>query len=72
MNRISLDELLKKSDSRYSLVVAAAKRARELTVANTENEQGNKEITDKAVSIALEEIIKGKIKIVSSRKKNIS
>jgi DNA-directed RNA polymerase subunit omega len=55
----SLDELLKKVDSRYTLVTAAAKRARKVL----EEERLNDDKTIKAVSIALEEIGAGKIKI---------
>ncbi|GAW30115.1 DNA-directed RNA polymerase subunit omega [Carboxydocella sp. ULO1] len=49
MNKPSLDILLKKVDSRYTLVVAAAKRARMLTY--PESSAGTK-----PVSRALEEI----------------
>ncbi|TCL62971.1 DNA-directed RNA polymerase subunit omega [Hydrogenispora ethanolica] len=55
----SLDELLKKVDSRYTLVTAAAKRARKIL----EEEQLNEEKSIKAVTIALEEIGAGKIKV---------
>lgn len=55
----SLDELLKKVDSRYTLVTAAAKRARKVL----EEERLNDDKTIKAVSIALEEIGAGKIKV---------
>lgn len=60
MNQIPLDQLLKKVDSRYSLVVAAAKRARVITGAG---EETNKDVHHKAVSVALGEIMEGKIKI---------
>ena len=50
----SIDSLMKKFDSKYRLVVAAAKRARELT----ENEvKGNK--GKKSVTTALEELENG-------------
>lgn len=55
----SLDELLRKVDNRYTLVTAAAKRARRIL----EEEKNNEEKTVKAVSIALEEIGAGKIKV---------
>ncbi|MBM7855736.1 DNA-directed RNA polymerase subunit omega [Desulfohalotomaculum tongense] len=61
MNRISLDELLKKADSRYSLVVATAKRARELT--DMQELEDEKTTGRKVVSAALEEIASGKIEI---------
>ncbi|HHV63080.1 MAG TPA: DNA-directed RNA polymerase subunit omega [Firmicutes bacterium] len=55
----SLDKLFDKVDSRYTLVVAAAKRARQLM-------EGEKPLvncdTDKPVTIALEEIYEGKVK----------
>lgn len=59
MNRIPLNNLLEKVDSRYSLVVAAAKRARQLT--EKELQEGNKEIAYKVVSCALEEIASDKV-----------
>lgn len=55
----SLDDLVKHVDSRYTLVTAAAKRARRIL----EEERADDERTIKAVSIALEEIKDGKIKI---------
>ncbi len=54
----SIDKLLKKADSKYTLVIAAAKRARML------NEGAQKLVESKSkkdVSIALEEISAGKI-----------
>ncbi|NPV52519.1 MAG: DNA-directed RNA polymerase subunit omega [Firmicutes bacterium] len=55
----SLDKLFDKVDSRYTLVVAAAKRARQLM-------EGKKPLvnsgTDKPVTVALEEIYEGKVK----------
>ncbi|MTI79798.1 MAG: DNA-directed RNA polymerase subunit omega [Firmicutes bacterium] len=64
MNSIPLDELLKKVDSRYSLVVAAAKRARLLTEENLLNE--NKEVRRKTVSRALEEISLERVEILTN------
>lgn len=55
----SLDELLKHVDSRYTLVTTAAKRARKIL----EEAKADEEKTVKAVSIALEEINSGNIKI---------
>lgn len=55
----SLDELTKHVDSRYTLVTAAAKRARRIM----EEAKTDEETTIKAVTIALEEINTGKIKI---------
>lgn len=45
----SIDYLAEKVDSKYTLVILAAKRARELTV-------GNSNLAEKEVSIALREI----------------
>ena len=53
--------LLKDHISRYSLVIATAKRAREIS----EEAEANGEIlTEKPVSLALEEIVQGKIKVI--------
>ena len=54
-----LDELIKHVDSRYTLVTAAAKRARKIL----EEERPEEERSIKAVSIALREVRDGKIKI---------
>jgi DNA-directed RNA polymerase omega subunit len=53
-----LDELLKNTDNRYTLVNVAAKRARQII------NEGHVDDTrsDKAVQIALEEIISAKTK----------
>jgi len=48
----SVDRLLQRVDSKYTLVVAAAKRARELMLQK-------KPVIDKPVTTALEEIDKG-------------
>lgn len=54
----SLDVLVNKVDSKYTLVVLAAKRARELMNGehSTVDSKSNKQVT-----IALEEVAKGKI-----------
>ena len=54
-----LDELLKKTDSKYTLVVLTAKRARELAqgAIPTVDKESEKKIT-----IAIEEIAKGNFK----------
>ncbi|NLW47736.1 MAG: DNA-directed RNA polymerase subunit omega [Firmicutes bacterium] len=59
----SLDELLEKVDNRYTLVTAAAKRARKVL----EEQKNEEEKTVKAVSIALEEIGAGKIKVEKTK-----
>jgi DNA-directed RNA polymerase omega subunit len=57
----SLDELMKKIDSKYALVVAAAKRGRQIT-------EGRERVIEaavpKAVTQALEEIARGEVGIV--------
>lgn len=59
MGQPSLDILMKRADSRYTLVVVAAKRARELT--DKENE-GLIESGEKPVTVALQEIAENKIR----------
>ena len=56
-----ITNLIKKTNSRYSLVIATAKRAREIAV---ENLQEKNLSTEKPVTVALGEIIDGKYKIV--------
>ncbi|MBR3620221.1 MAG: DNA-directed RNA polymerase subunit omega [Clostridia bacterium] len=56
-----LSKVLQNHLSRYSLVTATAKRAREI------NDEANEEgeiLTEKTVSLALDEIIEGKYVIV--------
>ena len=56
-----LRNVLKNHVSRYSLVIAAAKRAREIS----ENaEEAHEIMTEKPVSIAINEIIDGKYVVV--------
>ncbi|MDD2421632.1 MAG: DNA-directed RNA polymerase subunit omega [Heliobacteriaceae bacterium] len=59
MNRPSLDSLMGKVESKYALVVLAAKRARELT--EKANPLVDVQEHAKPVSIALHEIAAGKI-----------
>lgn len=54
----ALDELVKKVDSKYTLVVLAAKRARELTDGQ---EPMVKTKSSKTVTNALEEVLQGYI-----------
>ena len=63
MHRPIVSDLLKNGESYYSLVVAVAKRAREIT---DEMEQQGLEMTEKPVQIAVDEFAKGKYKIVES------
>ncbi len=56
---ITLDELMQKVDSRYTLVVLAAKRARQLTEKKVEDNNGT--AVRKPVTEALREIACGKV-----------
>lgn len=58
---ITLDELLQKVDSRYTLVVVAAKRARKLTE-KRDNDKENGFAVRKPVTEALKEISQGRIR----------
>ncbi len=56
-----LKDVLKDHLSRYSLVTATAKRARAISDDAIENEEI---IVEKPVSLALDEIVEGKYKII--------
>lgn len=56
-----LRNVLKNNVSRYSLVTAVAKRAREIAL---DAEENNEILEEKPVSLALDEIIAGKVEIV--------
>lgn len=58
MNQFSLDELMEKAGSRYTLVVVVAKRARALTEKGAGREDG---VISKPVTVALKEILQNKI-----------
>ncbi|MDD2573492.1 MAG: DNA-directed RNA polymerase subunit omega [Bacillota bacterium] len=60
----SISSLLKKADSRYTLVVLAAKRARQLNRQNQISEEHN---ATKSVSVAIKEIEEGKIGYVRTK-----
>ncbi len=63
MHRPSVPELLKPGQSYYSLVVAVAKRAREIA----ENADKNGEIlTEKPVKMAIDDFAKGRYKLIES------
>jgi len=62
MRQPSIDKLTERLDSKYGLVVAAAKRARELTSGGKPASSIPVDIK-KPVSIALEEIVQGKLEI---------
>lgn len=61
MRQPSIDELMNKTDSKYALVVAAAKRARMLTDGVPPLVQEREDKGFKPVSLALEEIADGKV-----------
>jgi len=64
LNKPSLDDLLQVADSRYSLVIAAAKRARQLLErCHPKVDTGS----NKHVTIALHEISEGKISYQSTK-----
>ena len=54
----SLSDLMKNVDSKYTLVVAVAKRARQLTEGSSKLVRCN---SDKPVTIAIHEVYEGKI-----------
>lgn len=57
----NLKEILKDKTSRYSLVIAVAKRAREIS---EDTDMAEKIGTEKPVTYALDELIDGKLQIV--------
>ena len=61
MRQPSIDVLMSKMDSKYALVVAAAKRARQITDGASSMLTPEHDVGNKSVSIALEEIGEGKI-----------
>jgi DNA-directed RNA polymerase subunit omega len=62
LNKPSLDDLMNYVDSRYTLVVISAKRARQLTEIAMQQDQEEKPwLFEKPVSAALKEVALGKI-----------
>lgn len=64
MLRPAVNQIITKNESCYSLVIAVAKRAREITQDIYDNEQT---IEEKPVKTAVEELASGKCKIVSTQ-----
>lgn len=65
----SIDQLVAKSNSKYRLIVGAAKRAKALDRKNDPEEiLIDKHLSKKSIGIALEEVIAGKIEIVDLEK----
>lgn len=67
MLRPAVNQIITKNESCYSLVIAVAKRAREITQDIYDNEQT---IEEKPVKTAVEELASGKCKIVSTQPNN--
>lgn len=63
MLRPAVNQIISKNESCYSLVIAVAKRAREISDELYKNEQT---LEEKPVKTAVEEIASGKCKIVST------
>lgn len=62
MNKPSLDDLMEKVDSRYTLVVISAKRARQIMEMALQQEQDEEtDVFAKPVSAALHEVVRGNI-----------
>lgn len=67
MLRPAVNQIITKNESCYSLVIAVAKRAREITQDIYDNEQT---IEEKPVKTAVDELASGKCKIVSTQPNN--
>lgn len=63
MLRPAVNQIISKNESCYSLVIAVAKRAREIS---DELYKAEKTLEEKPVKTAVEEIASGKCKIVST------
>ncbi len=62
LNKPSLDDLMDYVDSRYTLVVISAKRARQVTeIAIQQDEEEKTWVFDKPVSAALKEVARGNV-----------
>ena len=63
MHQAPIDDLLQKLDTKYGLVIATAKRSRELIDGAEPNCEYRPKNMNKPVSIAIEEISEGKLDI---------
>lgn len=63
MHKPAVSEILKNNESYYSLVVAVAKRAREIA---SEAEMNGEIIVEKPVQLAVEQFARGEYKLVES------
>lgn len=61
----TMSSLVEKTTSRYSLVIAVAKRARQLSNNPDATFTNYKEICDKSVSLAVHEISEGSVEIIN-------
>ena len=61
MLKPAISSLIKNGESRYSLVIGTAKRAREISI--NADEEGIA-LTEKSVTIAIREIYEGKIRLI--------
>jgi len=61
MLKPSVNELTKNGESIYSLVIATAKHAREIT---DEAEESGEMLSEKPVTLAIRDIYEGKVKMV--------
>ena len=61
MNRPAISDILKTGESYYSLVIAVAKRARQIV---DDAEENGEIIVEKPVALAVNEFAKGKYKLV--------
>ncbi len=67
MLRPAVNQIISKNESCYSLVIAVAKRAREIS---EELYKKNETLEEKPVKTAVEEIASGKCKIISTANQN--
>ncbi|HIZ56395.1 MAG TPA: DNA-directed RNA polymerase subunit omega [Firmicutes bacterium] len=63
MHRPSISDILKKNESYYSLVLAVAKRARDIV---DEAEQEGRILVEKPVSLAVDDFAKGRYKLIET------
>ena len=61
----TMSSLVEKTTSRYSLVIAVAKRARELSGDAEGTLTNYKEVCDKPVSLAVHELSEGSVEIIN-------
>lgn len=67
MHKVSVDDMFSGKKSRYSLVIAVAKRAREI---NDEINASNKISTEKPVSLAIDDFKQHKYEILEPEVNN--